>query len=515
LLELLLEHVGLLRESVDLFPEPAVAFSEPDDLSSHPVVAFSEPDDLSSHPVVAFSEPDDLFSHPIVAFSEQDDPFSHPIVAFSKQDDLFSHQVVGFSQHVVLFSHHVVAFPEHVVPFSHHVVAFSEHVVRFSHHVVAFPEHVVLFSHHVVAFPEQDEWAHAYAMGYTAADAATMHHPSCSSALVTGLPVTTCLALVTGLALAAGACVSRTPASLGQPPDAPPAAVPCPVPATTAPPSAVAAQPADAGARSRHVFSDGEVLPVPGGIAGRDYVLYVALPSSYAAHPERRYPALYLCDGYWDAGLVRSLYWNLDYDKVIPEVILVGFGYPGEDPDYDTLRRWDYTPVAEPTADGGPPITGHAAEFLGVVEHTIIPLVEREYRVDASYRVLGGSSLGGLFTLYTLFTRPELFQAYIAASPAVRFAHEWLLPYEAAFAQNGGAEHLHARLFMTGAERERPEFLGSIKRFDARLHQRSYPGLTYEFRLIDGERHAGTKAESYNRGVRFAFAPLVPTDAGK
>jgi hypothetical protein len=28
--------------------------------------------------------------------------------------------------------------------------------------------------------------------------------------------------------------------------------------------------------------------------------------------------------------------------------------------------------------------------------------------------------------------------------------------------------------------------------------------------LVDGERHSGTKAESYNRGVRFAFAPLAP-----
>jgi hypothetical protein len=36
----------------------------------------------------------------------------------------------------------------------------------------------------------------------------------------------------------------------------------------------------------------------------------------------------------------------------------------------------------------------------------------------------------------------------------------------------------------------------------------------YSFRLIEGERHAGTKAESYNRGVRFAFAPLAPSGNG-
>jgi hypothetical protein len=37
-----------------------------------------------------------------------------------------------------------------------------------------------------------------------------------------------------------------------------------------------------------------------------------------------------------------------------------------------------------------------------------------------------------------------------------------------------------------------------------------YPKLAYEFRVIDGERHAGNQLESYNRGLRFVFAPIAP-----
>jgi hypothetical protein len=37
-----------------------------------------------------------------------------------------------------------------------------------------------------------------------------------------------------------------------------------------------------------------------------------------------------------------------------------------------------------------------------------------------------------------------------------------------------------------------------------------YPKLAYEFRIIDGERHAGNQLESYNRGLRFVFAPMAP-----
>jgi hypothetical protein len=258
----------------------------------------------------------------------------------------------------------------------------------------------------------------------------------------------------------------------------------------------------------RHVVDDTEERALPRAANGRDYLLYVAFPDSYAAHPERRYPVLYLCDGYWDFNLVKGFYGNLRYDKVLPELIIVGLGYQGDKPDYDRLRRWDLTPVADtrPAADRAG--TGHATEFLSVLEHEIIPAVESSYRADPAYRVLGGSSLGGLFALYAMLARPGLFQAHIAPSPAVDWANDWLFAQEEAFARRGGK--LAGRLFITGAEKESAPFLASIRRFDTVLRRRAYPDLAYEFRVVEGERHAGTKAESYNRGVRFAFAPRAP-----
>jgi predicted alpha/beta superfamily hydrolase len=259
-----------------------------------------------------------------------------------------------------------------------------------------------------------------------------------------------------------------------------------------------------------HVIANAEERPFPrsAAAAGREYLAYVALPGSYAASPERRYPVIYLCDGYWDFNLANGFYGNLVYDKVVPEFIIVGIGYQGEKPDYDRLRRWDLTPVAAPEGDQGRGETGHAGAFLAAIEQEIIPGIEQAYRVDPSYRVLGGSSLGGLFALYAMFARPGLFQAYIAPSPAVEWAHDWLFGYEQTFKQAG--QPLKARLYMTGASDERATFLDAIRRFDARLREHAYPDLAYQFRVVDGERHAGTKAESYNRGVRFAFQPLAP-----
>jgi predicted alpha/beta superfamily hydrolase len=254
------------------------------------------------------------------------------------------------------------------------------------------------------------------------------------------------------------------------------------------------------------VIANSQLRVLPRSANGRQYQLQIGLPASYASEPTRRYPVLFVTDGYWDFPTVQTSYNNLVYDRVVPEFIIVGLGYVGENPDFGNLRLWELSPV--PVEGHGEQTSGHAAEFLRTLEDEIIPFIEREYRADPSHRVLAGSSLGGLFTLYAMYTRPELFQGYIAVSPAVRVQNDWLLGYEEAFARSGQA--LKARLYLTGAENEWPSFLAAIQRFHARLARRKYPGFAYDFRRIDGERHAGTKAESYVRGMRFVFAPLAP-----
>jgi uncharacterized protein len=280
----------------------------------------------------------------------------------------------------------------------------------------------------------------------------------------------------------------------------------------TAPSVRALAEPAPALTPTRHVLGNSEVRALPPSSNGRSYQLYVGLPPSYAKQPTRRYPVLYLCDGYWDFTLFNNILGGLNYDNDAPEVILVGFGYPGPTPDVGALRAYDYTPVPEPHDTKGKG-TGHAAEFLRVVESEFIPLVEREYRVDPKFRVLAGSSLGGLFTLYAMLERPGLFQGYIAPSPAVEWGNGWLFEREAAYAS--AHKDLLARVFMSGAGEESPGYLAQVRRFDERLQSRHYPGLRYKWRLVDGERHAGTKPESYNRGVRFVFAPLAASPNDK
>ncbi|MFN8095449.1 MAG: alpha/beta hydrolase-fold protein [Vicinamibacteria bacterium] len=252
-----------------------------------------------------------------------------------------------------------------------------------------------------------------------------------------------------------------------------------------------------------HTIPGSELRVLPPTAAGRHYQLSIGLPPSYAKETSRRYPVVYVTDGYWDFQKLDAIRGGLVFDKVVPEFIVVGIGYAGENLDYGSLRTWELSPVPL-----GGPETGHAAEFLATIETAIIPFVEREYRADPAHRVLGGASLGGLFTLYAMYSKPTLFSAWVAVTPAVAVGDGWLLGYEQKFAQAGGV--LEGRLFASMGENENPGFLAPILQYNARVASRHYPRLAYQFRIIDGERHAGMQMESYTRGLRFVLAPLAP-----
>lgn len=119
---------------------------------------------------------------------------------------------------------------------------------------------------------------------------------------------------------------------------------------------------------------------------------------------------IYVLDGQWDFKLMDSVLGGLVYDKFVPDMILAGVTYAGGNPDFNSLRAMDYTPVATSTLKG----SGDAPKFLAFLKSELIPYIESNYRGDAKRRALMGSSFGGLFTLYAMFTEPSLFNGYIA-----------------------------------------------------------------------------------------------------
>jgi len=152
-----------------------------------------------------------------------------------------------------------------------------------------------------------------------------------------------------------------------------------------------------------------------------DRVVSVYLPPQYLEEEERRFPVFYLHDGQ-NLFDVRTSYiagrtWNahttadrLTLAGEIEPVILVGIANTG-------LRRMaEYTPTRDFKMGGG---EGRSYGRLLVEE--LKPLIDGSYRTltEAENTGLGGSSLGGLISLYLGFSYPAVFGKLAVMSPSL------------------------------------------------------------------------------------------------
>lgn len=228
-------------------------------------------------------------------------------------------------------------------------------------------------------------------------------------------------------------------------------------------------------------------------VPGQEYELQILLPGTYKASV-KKYPVIYLMDSQWDFPLVKSLYGQHYYDGFIPELIIVGLTWGGTNPNPDSLRARDYTPSKEQRL----PQSGGADNFLSFMKNELFPFIESNYRAQDTERGLMGCSLGGLFTLYTLFTQPELFTYYAAASPAVGWDSEALYRFEKNFMQKKAVQPKRVYLTIGDVERSRPAY----ERFVAQMRNGNYPFVS---KVLENTGHSGTKSETYSRGLQYFF----------
>jgi predicted alpha/beta superfamily hydrolase len=143
-------------------------------------------------------------------------------------------------------------------------------------------------------------------------------------------------------------------------------------------------------------------------LGGEQVKFQVFLPPSYEEHPERRYPVVYAQDGQalWTTSLDPYGVWLLDatlnqlYELgAIDEIIVVGV-------DTSTRRVERLTPVRDAEQGGGE----GPLHLRLIVEH-LLPRIDAKYRTtgDREDTALLGSSLGGLFSFFAAWTRPDVF----------------------------------------------------------------------------------------------------------
>jgi enterochelin esterase-like enzyme len=151
----------------------------------------------------------------------------------------------------------------------------------------------------------------------------------------------------------------------------------------------------------------------------RDLIVY--LPPGYEDQPDRRFPVLYLNDGQnlFDpsTSFVPGMYWRVGEtaDHMITQglvepLIIVGIYNSGKH------RIREYTPSRAPKLGGG-----SASRYAKFLVQEVKSFVDHEYRTlsDFAHTGLGGSSLGGLVSLYVGLKFSGVYGKVAALSPSV------------------------------------------------------------------------------------------------
>jgi predicted alpha/beta superfamily hydrolase len=161
----------------------------------------------------------------------------------------------------------------------------------------------------------------------------------------------------------------------------------------------------------------------------RDVLVY--LPPGYEATKSRRYPILYLHDGQnlFDGAtsFIPGQEWRVDETaqaliaaaKIEP-LIIVGV-YNNKD------RINEYTPAADAKYKMG----GKADLYGRMLVEELKPFIDAQYQTkkEARHTGLGGSSLGGLVSLYVALKYSNVFGRVAVVSPSVWFANKQIVRY--------------------------------------------------------------------------------------
>lgn len=245
---------------------------------------------------------------------------------------------------------------------------------------------------------------------------------------------------------------------------------------------------------------------------GQVYEISVSLPAGEP--PEAGFPVLYVLDGNaMFAGFAEARRLQEGEAPEIGRSIIIGVGYPTTQL-YDSRRLYDFTPVIP---DPPPPAqralvavpSGGRDQFLRFLVETLRSEVAQRYRTDPERQALFGHSLGGLFALHALYTRPDAFHAIVAASPSLWWNGQAMLEQERAFAARlaqGGVERVSRLMIVTGGRERSAVNTWDAQALGRRVEPLSAYGLRTRFVLYEDETHMTVPSRAVTDTLRFAFS---------
>jgi predicted alpha/beta superfamily hydrolase len=245
----------------------------------------------------------------------------------------------------------------------------------------------------------------------------------------------------------------------------------------------------------------GELLSYHSKILNEERILLIRLPEGYEAS-KLRYPVLFLLDGeYFFQPVTAAVQFLSECDylqsqPMAPQLIVVGVVNVDRDRDFTPTRRTEDRSLRFPTS-------GQADRFLDFLERELIPLVDDRYRTHP-YRILSGWSLGGLFTVHTVLSRPGLFSAYLAVSPSLWWDEQVVV--KRADTMFGEGKSISKPIVVTLGSLEGGDMGDSVRdSFIPLLQRQQSRRVAFEYIEIAGESHAYVPFKAWFEGLRAVY----------
>ncbi|WP_448248417.1 alpha/beta hydrolase [Thalassotalea agariperforans] len=224
----------------------------------------------------------------------------------------------------------------------------------------------------------------------------------------------------------------------------------------------------------------------------RAYQLFIQTPPGYqkVENSKRNYPVIYINDGPTAFPIISGTLRPGISSGMFEPAILVGISYAiGESGMNSRIR--DFTPKLAPSWNSH--ITGGAPQFLDFVADEVVPFVENNFRASSNHRTLTGHSLGGLFSVFALATKPELFSSYIITSPSIWFEDEYIFKVTKDFLAK--KKQIKARIYIASGSLELMKnakgqtISDVIENFSLLFEDKKQPEIELVIDTIDGANH--------------------------
>jgi len=234
--------------------------------------------------------------------------------------------------------------------------------------------------------------------------------------------------------------------------------------------------------------------------------LIVYLPPGYEEGPHRTYPVLYMQDGQNlfdpNTSFIKGRTWEMreQADEVIEAgevepLVIVGIYNAG------ARRIAEYTHERDWQRGGG-----EAERYGQLLTEDLMPWIARRYcvRTERASTGLGGSSLGGLVTLYLGLRYAHRFGKLAVMSPSVWWNHKSILGY-----LNESAPQIseRPRMWLDVGEKEGQRTVRDAEMLSRRLRANGWvQGQTLDFeRASDGTHDEPSWARRVKPMLRFLF----------